>query len=48
MTKTQQQVLQMIAKFTLENPTSPGISAKELLFMCVDHMIVHNAKDLKE
>lgn len=48
LTDTQKDIIKLVAKAHLDNPDDKGIKMKDLFAICVDEMLLHNQKALKE
>lgn len=48
MTNNQREIIKQIAKYQLENTDEKGIKQKDLLNRCVENMLAHSTKNLKE
>ena len=48
MTKNQREIIKLIAKYQLDNPQEKGIQQRDLLNRCVENMLAHSTKNMKE
>ena len=48
MTKNQREIIKLIAKYMLDNPQEKGIQQRDLLNRCVENMLAHSTKNMKE
>jgi hypothetical protein len=48
MTRNQREIIKLIAQHQLNHPQDKGISLKDLLELCVEHMLAFSQKQIKD